>query len=388
MRWGIVLAIVGVLLVAQWKYVEREAENRMVNKDFGSFFRAAVMWKSGAGERLYDLEEQKQWQGKLFPEAAESQRVLPMFYLPVAVLILVPLTGWGVEIAYRVWAGINVVMTVGWASWMAGGRGIAETWKGLGRGMLVIIGVMIFPPMVVNWLHGRFDGWLAMAMWGVAELARRNKIFWAGVVMSLMLVKPHLLMVLVLMWTVKKETRFLGGVVVGILGLMVVSWYMVGWTGLVGWMTLGMKAVNLGETYGLHSQLEYSWSGLVAKLQLGDAVWLVGVTVVMIVGFLVWRGKWRVDSEELDLRWALAILLALFTSRHVNYSDLTLLLVVVFLSARGLMMKLGETRGVFLALGMIGVVGALQIGPAWYAILELVGIIVLAGAILLEGRLH
>lgn len=264
-----------------------------------------------------------------------SGRAIPFRFVA---LLFVPLTSLTLAGAYVVWSGLNWVVLFGLvALWLVKKPG----WSWQER-VLWGVGAVSFGPAYYNQWQGQVSLALTLALsLGWLQLSRGRELT-AGVCLAWLFVKPQYAPLWPLLFLWKRRWRALAGFALGSVLLLSVSLLPVGPSGLLGWLGLVPGIPTLGAEYGVFPHTMYSWSGLASALSGGASVlsaglapfsaWLglCGGTLALIA--LAWRGPWRSDESRQGGRYAVTIVASVLLSPHTNYQDLTMLLVVGFLS--------------------------------------------------------
>ena len=112
---NISIYVVTFVLIVFFSYLLLEMpKNRtfLLSTDFRAFYTGGIMVKNGIHSNFYDLRTQYFWQHKLAPETNNQKQLMPFVYPPFVALLFSPLTKFTLQIAYSVWAFLNIVLLV------------------------------------------------------------------------------------------------------------------------------------------------------------------------------------------------------------------------------------------------------------------------------------
>jgi hypothetical protein len=262
--------------------------------DFLSLYAGARL--SGTAD-LYSREAVRNTQLAAIGETGESLR---FSRLPYYGLLLKPL-GW---LPYRVAFGV----------WVAAGVAALVAFAVLWRGAMVCCW---FLPAFVALFNGQDGGLLILWVALAAMLVRRDRHFWAGVVLALCASKYHLAILLPLVIVAQQRWRVAaGGAVAGVV-MLAVSFAAGGWN----WpreyyavLTDGRLHPSVANMPSLHG------------MQMGIAAEAAGVLVLVVCVYLAARAS--------SFEWAMAVALAagLLVGFHTYLADCVVLLPAIILA--------------------------------------------------------
>jgi len=186
-------------------------------------------------------------------------------------------------------------------------------------------------------------------------------LVWLGYInLALALFKFQFVLPFVAILLMRRRWRLLPGFAATSTGLLLVSFFLVGWEGLAGYVAF-FREISMKLAYGtIHPQLMPNLRGAVATLLPDPVPAAVTFSVVVILsGLLLILAAWRWPSTEsseearFDLAFALGVVATVLASYHLNAHDLALLLLPVALVARHLAQTRGQSgwarRGLLLA---------------------------------------
>ncbi len=344
------LALLGVLAIEGSLFLRFRDSILEGKADFTSFYAAAQALHLGQGERLYEVETQREFQR----DFAARRTPLLFYHPPFELLWFWPLARLPFPQAYLVWVTLNAMLLVFLASRLLPG---AESGAG---GLARVTACFAFAPAFIALLQGQ-DSILLLLLFTLAyrDLRRRNDGR-AGCYLALALFKFQFVLPFVAILLMRRRWRLLPGFAATSTGLLLVSFFLVGWEGLAGYVAF-FREISMKLAYGtIHPQLMPNLRGAVATLLPDPVPAAVTFSVVVILsGLLLILAAWRWPSTEsseearFDLAFALGVVATVLASYHLNAHDLALLLLPVALVARHLAQTRGQSgwarRGLLLA---------------------------------------
>jgi Glycosyltransferase family 87 len=301
--------------------------------DFGFFYAAASIVRSGRGERLYDYEEQRQVQQALFPAVDIRPEPLIFNHLAYETLLWLPLTFFPYATAAVVWTLINLLVLVVLSSVLAlylptAKRSSNVPW------MLLLLACF---PVLMALILGQ-DSIVTLGLFSLTLiLLKRDRRLTAGCMLALGLFKFQLILPIVGFFLLQREWRFVSGFAACSIVPLGVSLWISGIQGLLQFLRFLIRS-NQGKSspqqFGLHPENMPNIRGILFNV-VGGAVsgkLLFGLTVVLSAGIFAWAVTISRRSS-LEVRYALAIMITLLVSYHLLVHDLTIailpLLVIV-----------------------------------------------------------
>jgi hypothetical protein len=316
------LAALVVVIVIAGVLSQGDPNRGTLGNDFLAFLTGARMLADGDVAHLYDRDIQLDRQQALRTQAgARADRLNMYVNPPLLALLVAPLLPVGAFAGVWVWR----LLTVALAAFLL--LRIARQDKNPPVGRRSPFLLLAFFPFIEAMQYGQ----LAMAMLGAFGgwflLVRDGRSRAAGVVLSLMLLKPQYVpfMVLFLMW--KRQWRQLSGFVLG------------GSIQAVITLAVFLASGQVPTIDGLIPHMSFDGGGLDAfvflQLNIRAAIWhllpmvnlpiqlilLVALTLGAMLGFLIWVGRdWRTDPRA--LAWeALALAGMLCLTAYHNHLD-------------------------------------------------------------------
>ena len=332
--WGGLLLVAFNLYAAFATYVPQY----LVRNDFRLVYGSALnAWEHGYGH-LYDLVGQK--------EAVESLGAYwsPFLNPPPLVWIATPFLALPFQLAIVLWTGLLFAAAL-FAWWLVAPGG------GLTRAAHLALFLGLFPTafgLMVGQPVALVTAVLAASWW----LAERRRPVLAGLVLSLIALKPQLALLVPICLLVAGRTRVFAAWLAATAVIGVVALALLGGDGLQRYRDVLSMASQWEPTR------RYAIAG---PLGLGPQVYAVEVLVVGVAVFAAWRNR----HHDVGRLYATGVLASLLFTPYVGFQDFAMLVVAGWLLVRS-----GATP-VQVGLMLVG-----------YALLEL-ALIVLAVPILL-----
>ncbi|SOB86651.1 Protein of unknown function [Sphingomonas guangdongensis] len=179
--------------------------DRPFGEDFINFWSAARLAASGAVAAIYEIEAFHAFQVGVVGAPIDLYHYS---YPPTLLLLTAPFALFPYPLAWALWQGLG---------WLAFARALRR-W--LPRGWLLL--ALAWPAVLVNAVSGQAGAWIAAIIgWGLILLPRRPLL--AGLVFSLLTVKPQLFWLLPVALLAGREWRALAGVAIGAAGLITLA---------------------------------------------------------------------------------------------------------------------------------------------------------------------
>ena len=328
------LAVLTVFLLAQVE--ARGIRSYVLGLDFRPYYTGGLMLLGGVKADFYALPTQYLWQRAFAPEVSDPSWLLPFLNPPFVAAPLALVAALPLETAYVAWLGLNVALLA------AVCRRLVRTLEGTRLRVTVytLALSLTFAPVWVAAMQGQVSFVLVLALLGGWAALRSGRDLHGGLWLALLLVKPQLLLAPALALAWRRRLQALAGLALGGAALFGASLALVGWEGLEGYARLTVGASSWGEAYGVHPQRMHTWRGFL-HLLLGtndpsevQPWWLLGVVLALGLLLWTWRGRWNPQSQHFALQWATLVVVMLLISPHVNFHDLSLLMVPGVLLAR------------------------------------------------------
>ncbi|QGJ71368.1 Hypothetical protein PBC10988_30730 [Planctomycetales bacterium 10988] len=168
--------------------------------DFLAFHSAGEIVRQGEADQLYDFKVQKEYQthlaeksrqvpSSLDPAISEASFVLRYLNSPLLAVMMVPFSLVSLEISWRVWAICNFILLAGmcWIWW----KYLMTSWS-FKEKLAAISGVLCFAPIFPVFNSGQLTFLIGILLTGCLLAWRAQKPIWAGLFLSLLVIKPQL----------------------------------------------------------------------------------------------------------------------------------------------------------------------------------------------------
>lgn len=313
--------------------------------DFASLYTAAALVRADRASSLYDLRSQTQIQQQLLAAQGESfsfrDGVLPYYYPPFFVLLIVPFTMLALPAAYALWNLVNLCLLAAIVVLMssyAGCRCQADR-------LIAYLITLAFFPVFAGLILGQ-TSFLVLILAGLTFLAlKRGHDRLAGITLALGLFKPQFVLLFLLWLILKQRWQTLTSLMLTATGLLIVAVGLVGPNGSRDYVRLVREIVTQQDSYGIYLVEMHTLRGMVYRLDdLLQAAVGRGLPHHVALGLLLglscsaiglaiagWNSPWRPDTLRFDLQYALTTVIALLTSGHAHHHDLVMWILIAFL---------------------------------------------------------
>lgn len=297
--WLFVVALIAL-------YVQAWAQTQIRLTDFPAFYASGRLLR--AGENPYDRAAECGIQGQI-----RSDLCMPTPHTPVLLPLFAVISTDNYAASYTRWSAI-LLLVLGVCAWVG--------YK-LSGNMLSAVCMVLFQPIFISITQGNITPFILLAVLLWVLLLRENKDFWAGLALSLTVVKPQLALGLGLPMAFVRPKAFLG-LCAGGFAFAAIGF---GLVGVEGYRSLldTIASMARGQEAGTDPTKMFSVTGLLTRAGL-NKFWAWPIFAAAIIGTtLLWR-------KRLDLRThMIGIVLAVFASPHLFTHDLSLLAVPLLL---------------------------------------------------------
>jgi hypothetical protein len=318
-----------------------------VRNDFRLVYAAATVGIRFGYGHLYDLAAQSSAIEHLGPAGFNPQ---PFISPPPLAWLVTPLLVLPFAAALIVWT-LLLLVALGWTWYLLAPSG------GLAKAAHLVLLLGVFP-VAFGVMVGQPGAWVAAAVATAWWLLRNDRPVWAGLALSLIVLKPQLALLVPLCLLVSGHARTFGAWLVATVLIGLVALALLGPDGVARYR----EVLALTQTPAWDITRRYSISG---PLGLGLALNVTQVAVVGVALFVAWRH--RGQGPEVPI--AAGILGSLLATPYLGFQDFLMLIVAGWIVLR--------------ARPSAWQVGLLVVG---YALLEL-ALVVLAFPILLAEAL-
>jgi hypothetical protein len=296
------------LLVAAGTYISQYS----VRNDFRLAYAAATVGIRSGYSHLYDLNAQK----LAIESLGEGFNPQPFISPPPLAWLATPLLVVPFGAALIVWT-ILLVGALG-MTWylLAPGGGLARA-----AHLALLLGVF---PVAFGVMVGQPGAWVAAAVATSWWLMRHDRTVWAGVVLSLIVLKPQLALLVPLCLLVSGHARTFGAWLVATLLIGLVALLLLGPEGVARYRDVLAQT----QTPAWDITRRYSISG---PLGLGPILTVTQVAVVAVTLLAAWRRR----GKGPELPMAAGIVGSLLATPYLGFQDFLMLVVAGWLVIRG-----------------------------------------------------
>jgi hypothetical protein len=311
--WVILLII---LLVYTIQVVRSSRYCAYLGTDFRGYYAVAQIARQSGFADLYNQRTQEQYQAALSYRCPDGSYAPPLLrvsmpYMPVFVLIFVPLTFIDFTAAYFLWVTLNLVAVILYLRRFVSALG--------GRmNFIHILQWALCAPLFSNLVLGQMNVFLMICLGEFVLAAIRGRRYWSGLWLGGMLVKPHTLILLLPGLLLHKNWKTLLGFAGSALGILVVSVLLAGWNGV--WSSVRMAAGFAGPLIQTGSTM-MNFRALALNLGLflpAGLAWAVAICGIgLMAGLTLYL--WRRHSSATDLAQLILILVTLAATFAVTW---------------------------------------------------------------------
>ena len=312
--WPAVGLLVGVMLigfdlvVAAPTYVSQYT----VRNDFRLAYGAATVGLTAGYSHLYDLGAQK----RAIESLGSGFNPQPFISPPPLAWIVTPLLVLPFAAALVVWT-LLLLAALGWTWYLlAPGTRFARA-----AHLALLLGVF---PVAFGVMVGQPGAWVAATVAAAWWLIRHDRPVWAGLVLSLIVLKPQLALLVPLCLLVSGHARTFGAWLVATLLIGLLALALLGPDGVARYRDVLAQT----QTPAWDITRRYSVSG---PLGLGPILTVTQVAVVAIALLAAWRHRGR--GPELPM--AAGIVGSLLATPYLGFQDFLMLIVAGWLVLRG-----------------------------------------------------
>ncbi|SRR6266404_496788 len=314
------------LFITSGTYLLHHSHNPL---DFLAFYTGAQLVSRSPTE-LYNLHSQLILQQQIDPLAKIHTGFLPFLNPPFVALAFEILVNFGLENAYIVFLGINVILIV-LICFIAMQQLNKTKWYSI---LLLIIGIATFIPILITLLIGQLSIVLCIIFLLAWLSLKEGREFRTGFVLSLLLIKPHFLILPLLAMLVQRRINVIYGLMSGIVILVSISYFYIGWSGISTYSMLLTSFYKTGVGYNIDLMEQHSLQTLLLIIfhTQSPAViripWIISIMCIILPTLFIWSKKFSASSPQFSFQFALLIIATLLTSPHTPIYDLSLLTIV------------------------------------------------------------
>ncbi|MDQ3705577.1 MAG: DUF2029 domain-containing protein [Chloroflexota bacterium] len=309
--------------------------------DFLSNLTGAKLIAEGNGHNLYNLDVQRDAQNAVLAPyfTLDPGKILPYNHVPFEAMLTAPLVASGVPYTaiFTLWELLMLGLLA--ASIWTMQRVLPVRGAAL---PIMVLAVVSYQPVARAFILGQNSPMVLLGICLVYAASRRRLDVWTGLALLLVVPKPQVLPVIGLLLLLQGRWRALlvfGG---ALLALCVAAMPLLGADWPLQYVRLLVGVAGWQDTGAIDPGIMHNWRGFATNLFGGWAPGLVTPIFLLLtllsLGLLVWlwlraRGASTSTAEahatgqaSFDMLWAVAGIVAVLTSLHLNPHDLVLLI--------------------------------------------------------------
>lgn len=300
--------------------------------DFTILYSAGRIVAAGLGRQLYDSALQYRTQLEFAPHVEVRNGALPYNHPPFEAVLFVPLAKLPYRSAYFTWIGVNLLVLIFIYRRLRPQVGFLQE-QSLGLWLLASLGYF---PVFIALLQGQ-DILLLLLLYALTYPAlKRGADLAAGCWLGLGLFRPQEVFPLVLVLLFCRRWKVLTGFTAVAIALAVASVATIGWRETLAYPRFVWTMEN--SRNGVIAPIDMPNLRGLASLLVGTLGrrWETFLSSALSVAAILWAGVgWKRASrpQDLDLGFALALVVTLLASYHAYPYDLSVLLIAMVLIA-------------------------------------------------------
>ena len=285
--------------------------------DFRALYTAGIMINHGVSAGFYNLSTQFFWQNSIFNLPSKIY-LMPFLNPPFIALFFSPLAELPIRTAYIFFSIANTILAIIVFYLLCS----SVNKKSFVQTVTLFLFFVCFSPVWITLLQAQWSFLLLLGFVLASYLFPKNKKFLAGLSFCLFLIRPHLLLLPVLLLVVKRQWKALLGLGFGVFIFTLISYLLVGFKGLKNYIELLSSAPFWGDKLTVHPTLEPTLRGFLQSVLHTNLI--LPVLPFFIFGALL--TIFLMKNSLFNFNFATLVTVTLFTSIHTNYHDLVLLL--------------------------------------------------------------
>ena len=304
-------------LVAVWStlLVVVSFRQPVLGGDFMVFYTFGTAARLGEWALQYDWPAFHSLQISLIPTS--DSIFYPPTYPPLVPVLFAPLSLLSFPAAYVAWTAVSTGLYCGAMTIAARGA------PPMSRSH-VLLGAMLFPPFIAHQALGQSTVWPLIGFVGGSWALLRCRPIVAGLILSVVAIKPHLGMAMAVVLLATRLWRVVGGILLGLALQAGVTVVVCGTTAVEAYLRITLRVlrdttlinpVDDRHSHGLRIILESLVPHGIATLG-----WVLSSALFSWMLVRVWR-----DSGDWTLRMSALLLATLLISPHVQTYDAILL---------------------------------------------------------------
>jgi hypothetical protein len=265
--WTVILAAllavtVGRIVHLEWTPGPLDREGVVRGRDFLVFYVAGRMVRNGEADRLYDHQRLLEIQQSLAPLDQRNPAIY-LFYPPILPLMISPLSRMPYEQALAVWWSLQAASFL-MAAWLLSKAAVFDRpWR-----LTAWLALAAFYPVWDTVLHGQLAAVLLLVLVGGLCLHRRGQLLWAGVVLSLLAIKPQYFAGAILWLLLRRDWRTIAAMAAGVLVQLAAVAAILGPSVLAAYIEFLPTCAGIARLFSFLPSAEHGVAGIVQELLL------------------------------------------------------------------------------------------------------------------------
>jgi hypothetical protein len=291
--------------------------------DFVSFYGTGRLIRAGEYEKIYDFESEAVVQRQVF--GADKKTILIFAHPPHITPLLAVIASEDYILAYIYWTALRLCFAFVCVELIR--RYLLRSGWAVHSALLGALGCGTFFPVFISLLGGQDTIFtlLGLLIWMFALLKGEEMV--SGLGLAFATLSPTAAGALALPLFVSRNRASLW-FMVGLLGLAVYSFLLVGTKGIIDFLYL-LNLNSLGVGYGINWSSMYNLLGLLVRafpnLNIETArniTWTVAALSILVLCFFWWNKKENLSIQHI----AIAVVLSTISSPHLHLHALSILL--------------------------------------------------------------
>lgn len=295
--------------------------------DFSSFYAAGTIVRSGHGEQVYDYAAQKKAQEGFIRDLKFRSGPLLYAHAPFELLLFLPLACLTYPAAFGLWLGCNLIFlfTVPFVV-RAYLPGIHDRIPSI----LLVFG--FFFPATLALIHGQDSILILLLFTSFYAAIKRGDDKAAGLSLALAAFKPQLLLVVLAAMVWQRQWKILTWFLKGSAILLLVSFAIVGWKGVLGfphfllWFDRLPPEISGAYPHAMPNLRGALFTMLGSRLSAGALKFTTAGATIGVLGIMLNKIRKIPRETENGLHLGFIMVLTPLLAYHANTPDFVLLL--------------------------------------------------------------
>lgn len=326
----VMISTAAAIIISSVLYIKAHGgiSSSLLILDSRAFIAAADLVASSPEKDMYDPQMQFSAQQLRFNAQQYYESPLIFVYPPFVAVALSPLASLDNAAAYLVllmWNAILLLFCIVMIRKLMRGHD--------GRiCAMALLGLVSFLPLLQTLLNSQSSVLLLLSLLGAWVLFEHDKPYLAGACLSLLAIKPYLLLLPLIALISMRQLRALKGVFSGLILLLIIGMGAGGLEVWNSWFELGGYIMQLKTPhFGVNPEDMFTLRSLLLALLGADkslivhVVWFLFIALVSVSIFMIFHEHRKWDPHSTPLVWGRMITAMVLISPHANMHDILLL---------------------------------------------------------------